>query len=254
MLFPYIKEAGLTWMLPIIFLSFCAVAFCLERLCYWLIHWKNALGRKSTLRKLLSPPFNRKKVQQTCLNSQDHVLFSLGTFLKIYENVSLPIAERKARMFAEEQVEESRRFLDLLSLISNISGTLGLMGTVVGISLSFKSLVSEDSRALALSLSTAMYTTIGGIILFLISYLFFFFLSKFSDSFENDLDINVNKLKDLLEIEEKSAMVFEAPKPKKKRQKVVEPTKSERDPQPVAKAKEVLQPVSVPVSAKKETA
>lgn len=209
MLYPFIKEAGLVWMMPIIAISFCALAFCLERSWFWLVHVSHSWGRSEVLRKIFQTPWRLEEARRWCQNSHDTAILALQEFMLQYDNVSLAIAERKARQFAELKVAESRRFLDVLALIVNISGTLGLMGTVVGISLSFKTMAKEDSRGLASSLSTAMYTTIGGIILFLLSYLFLFFFQKFSDHLENILEANIQELRDLLEIREKSAMVFE---------------------------------------------
>ena len=211
MFYQYIEEAGFLWMMPIIFLSFCALAFCLERSWYWVIYFIKNRGRTSILQQFFQFPFDRSKAAGLSAQSPDIVLMTLHKFLANYENATLAIAERQTRMFAEEKVEESRSFLDLLSLIASISGTLGLMGTVIGISISFKSLASEDSKQMARSLSTALYTTIGGIILFLLSYLFWFFLQKLSEQMENAVDINIQKLKDILETGEKSKIIFEEP-------------------------------------------
>lgn len=209
MLYPYIKEAGLVWMMPIIFLSFCSVAFCLERLYYWMGYCMKSWHRGEILEQLFHPPkWDLAHAKKLCSRSEDIVIQTLHAFLCYYENMNLAIAERKAYSFGESKVEESRHFLDLLAMISNIAGTLGLMGTVVGISLSFKTMANEDSKGIATSLSTAMYTTIGGIVLFLISYIFWFFLQKFSDQVEGQMETYVLELKNILEHEEKSKMVF----------------------------------------------
>ncbi len=208
MLYPFIAKAGFFWMMPIISLSFFALAFCLERSYYWGLYFAKSRSRKDLLKQVYAHPFDRKNVLSLCQKSQDQVIIILGRFLSLYENVNLAIAERKVYKIAEAEVQESRRFLDILGLISSISGTLGLMGTVVGISLSFENLANEDPKGLAISLSTAMYTTIGGIILFLLSYVFLFFFQKFSDQFENLLEINIHQVKDLLETQEKSKMIF----------------------------------------------
>lgn len=239
-------------MFPIIFLSFFAVAFSLERLVYWFVTWQNSLDRKKKLRKIFNPPFNYKNALEICQKSQDVVIVVLHNFLKLYNDHSLVIAERKTRMIAEEKSDESRKFLDILSLIANISGTLGLMGTVVGISLSFKTLAAEDSRGLALSLSTAMYTTIGGIILFLTSYLFLFFFQKYSDKLDNALDINIQKLNDILEVEEKSKIVFDTPKKEKERPKEQTKTKVKSDVSENKKSANTSQSGRIPIDFTEE--
>lgn len=207
MFYPYIVEAGLVWMLPIVFLSFFATAFVMERIFYWLKTLFYAWNRTKILKLFFQVPFSKQAGLFLCCRSHDVVCQALYEFLQSYENMKLDIAERRAILFAEEKVEKSRQFLDWLSLIANISGTLGLMGTVVGISLSFKTMASEDSKGMALSLATALYTTVGGIILFLIAYLGLFLFQKLSNQLDNTLTVNIQRLKNVLEQEEKSQSV-----------------------------------------------
>lgn len=207
MFYPYIVEAGLVWMLPIVFLSFFATAFVMERIFYWLKTLFYAWNRTKILRLFFQVPFSKQAGLFLCYRSHDVVCQALYEFLQSYENMKLDIAERRAILFAEEKVDQSRQFLDWLSLIANISGTLGLMGTVVGISLSFKTMASEDSKGMALSLATALYTTVGGIILFLIAYLGLFLFQKLSNQLDNALTVNIQRLKNVLEQEEKSQSV-----------------------------------------------
>lgn len=209
MLYPWIEEGGLLWMLPIVFLSFYAVGCCLERAWYWLVYGIRTINRDEILQKMFQMPAEMSQLAQLCSHSKDIVVQVLYEFLSQYQAVGLMIAERKARMTAETKVDESRHFLDILALIANISGTLGLMGTVVGIALIFKSLSREDAKGISLALATALYTTIAGIIVFLFSYLPMFFFQRFSDRLETVLDTNIQKMKDWLEFKEKSSLVFE---------------------------------------------
>jgi len=208
MLYPYIQEAGLLWMSPIIFLSFIALAITLERVFYWINDKQRSAGRKKKLAHIFTDPFSVDRVREVCNNTQDKLLQVIVYFVGSYQSTTLELAERKTQLFADKKINESRQFLDILSLISSIAGTLGLMGTVVGISQSFKTLAQEDPKGLAASLSTAMYTTIGGIILFLMSYLFLFFFEKIANRFEDDIDENVQRVKDLLEDQEKSQPII----------------------------------------------
>lgn len=200
-------------MMPIVFLSFVALACCLERGWYWFGYYLHARGRNNILEKVFASPWDCNRALQACVTTSDPVVLTLREFLVQYQNVALEIAERKSRLVAEHQFLESRRSLDLLGLIASISGTLGLMGTVVGISISFKSLAMQDSKMMSLSLATALYTTVAGIILFLPTYLCWFFLQKFSERLENDLEVNIQKMKDILEIQQNSRMVFADDRP-----------------------------------------
>ncbi len=209
MFYPYIEEGGLIWMLPIVAISYFAVALIMERICYWVIYFWNSRDRKHILSRLFQIPMDLRQAFLTTQNSNDPVIQSLNEFLKSYRDFPLHIAERKAIQFAEDRLTESRRFVDWLALFANLSGTLGLAGTVVGISISFKSMSLQDAKSLSLSLATALYTTVGGIILFLPSYLCVFAAQKASDGLENILDTNIQNLKDILESQEKSKIIFD---------------------------------------------
>lgn len=209
MFYPYIVEGGLIWMLPIVFLSFCGVALVLERAFFWSVYLWRVHGREHYLKQFFGIPFQPQESIQICQNSQDPILQTLYEYLKSYESMPLDIAERHANQFAENRVAESRQFIDWLSLIANLSGTLGLAGTVVGISISFKSMAMQDPQGLASSLATALYTTVGGIMLFLPAYLCVFACQKASDNLENILDENIQKTKNILESQQKTRMIFE---------------------------------------------
>ncbi|HRU51670.1 MAG TPA: MotA/TolQ/ExbB proton channel family protein [Planctomycetota bacterium] len=204
MFYPYIVEGGLVWMLPIVLLSFFATAFALERGYYWVHLFYQSRNRQKILKQMFKKPFSSRDAVFIAEKSKDVVIQTLYQFLVHYQNMTLEIAERKAIQIAEEKIEESRQFLDWLSLIANISGTLGLLGTVVGISLSFKSMASEDAKGITLSLATALYTTVGGIILFFIAYLALFLFQKFTNQLDNALTNNLQTLKDTLEQQEKN--------------------------------------------------
>lgn len=211
MLYPYIEEGGLIWMLPIVFLSFYGVALVLERCYYWVVYLWNSQGREQHLKKIFVMPFRPQEAMQVCEHSKDPVMQTLYEYLKSYESMPLEIAERRANQFAETRMLEARQFIDWLSLVANLSGTLGLAGTVVGISISFKSMAMQDSQSLASSLATALYTTVGGIMLFLPAYLCVFICQKMADHLENALDVNIQNTKDILENQQKTRMIFETP-------------------------------------------
>jgi biopolymer transport protein ExbB/TolQ len=202
MFYPYIVDGGLVWMLPLVFLSYCALAFALERAWYWMCYFWYSHRRQDTLAKIMCEPWQQSEAITAMMHSSDAVVLALREMLQDYPKVNLAIAERKARFFADSQVQQSRKFLDILTVIANVAGTLGLLGTVVGISLIFKSLASEDSKGVALALSTAVYTTVAGIILFLMSYLPLFFFQKLSEHLEDSLDACIQKFKDFLEVQE----------------------------------------------------
>lgn len=201
MFYPYIVDGGMVWMLPLVFLSFVALALALERGWFWLDYLWTGRRRHEVIGKVMREPWRQTEALAATADSRDMVVSVLHEMVREYPRVSLAIAERKARMCADASVQRSRQFLDVLTVIANVAGTLGLLGTVVGISLIFKSLASEDTKGVALALSTAVYTTVAGIILFLVSYLPLFFFQKFSENLEDNLDAAIQNLKDFLEVQ-----------------------------------------------------
>jgi biopolymer transport protein ExbB len=183
MLYNFVK--GPQWMLmaPILILSVLSVALILERLYYWL---RYSLRKNRHLRlELLHLDFDSHKV----LRTKDPVA---RTF---YELIRNPVDPALALDHAERTLRESKRNLSILNLIATISTSFGLLGTVVGVALSFKSLALNNAAQLAVGLSIALYTTIGGLIVFLISYIFSTVFLLFSSRLGYEMEEGLNQLK-----------------------------------------------------------
>lgn len=188
----FIQKAGVWWMMPIILLAWVALSLSLERLWYW---WR-LVRRQRRTEPLLAGLFGERAptvAQARALDSgssrRDPTARALWVFLDnlLLEQVPAPIAESRARDEARLATEDSRRFVGILTFIANLAGTRGLLGTVAGVSMSFEHLARANPKGLALSLSTAMYTTIGGIFLFMVAYLAITIFGTFSDRLETRL-------------------------------------------------------------------
>ena len=153
--------------LPILLASLVATTLILERLLFWISFW------------LKKNPRLRQRLLETSPGAGEEFLFQdpVARVLWIYHTQGLS----QAKLAAEEVIQQSQTYLPTLRLIGSISTSLGLLGTVVGVSMSFRSLALTDSKGIAEGLGTALYTTIFGLVIFLYVSLwlhFFHFLSQ----------------------------------------------------------------------------
>ena len=75
------------------------------------------------------------------------------------------------RAAAEEEVATLHRGLGVMGFVTQVATSLGLFGTVVGISMSFGSFVSGEASSVAQGLAVALYTTVVGLAVFLYTFL-----------------------------------------------------------------------------------
>ncbi len=197
----FIQKAGIWWMLPILLLAWVGVSLSIERLWYWM----RLLQRQRRSQEQLTGLFQGDSPSHETAGRlgrgparRDPTLVTLSVFLVnlLVERIPLEIAETRARDRAQLAASDSRRFLTVLGFIANLAGTLGLLGTVAGVSMSFEHLANKNPTGLALSLSTAMYTTIGGIFLFLLTYLAVSVFTGLSERLEDRMDTHLTRLKE----------------------------------------------------------
>ena len=96
-----------------------------------------------------------------------------------------------ARRLLEREREAADRRLGRIEAISQIAPSVGLFGTVLGIARSFFARGGEVDlaapEALAEGLSTALFTTVGGLIVFLTGQIFLIAYGEWQDYLERDL-------------------------------------------------------------------
>lgn len=193
----YILKGGIEWMLPIILLSVVALALSMERSFFWCCFFlKNRRFRKE-LKLVSAPPFSIERAIERSAMSSNPILRTLHSFLSNLKQSDIEQAEAHAFHEIDQVVAETRTGLDVLTFIANVSGTLGLLGTVVGVSMAMESIGLDDPVKLTSSLSIALYTTVAGVLLFIFSYFFFFVFNKFSNALESELSKQLNLIKSM---------------------------------------------------------
>ncbi|GIW70624.1 MAG: hypothetical protein KatS3mg102_0166 [Planctomycetota bacterium] len=160
MVWRFVVEGG--WaMVPILACSVVALALLLERTWYWLeLWWHRDPELAAALERLEAVDRAR------AARSRDPVC-----------RVLLAARERPddlapAAQLAERLLENSRATLPLLHVIGGVASTLGLFGTVLGVSLAFEHTIATGRLSeLAGSLSVALNTTMLGLIVYVPCYL-----------------------------------------------------------------------------------
>lgn len=157
MIYEWIRQGG-AMMWPIVALSLLGTMIILERAFFWIRHaWRVDSDRRDRLvvRRVL--PIEED------VRSPDPVV-RVASWLRL----DPPRGQR----LADSVVAEGARGVGALELLASISTTLGLFGTVVGVSLSFGSISSGDPDTVLTGLSIALYTTVFGLLVHLYCGLF----------------------------------------------------------------------------------
>lgn len=80
--------------------------------------------------------------------------------------------EQEAQSLAEQEEQRAQRGLDRIQSVSHLATSIGLFGTILGIARSFFArgidVAADAPEALASGLSTALFTTLGGLAVFLV--------------------------------------------------------------------------------------
>jgi biopolymer transport protein ExbB len=191
----YIIKGGVEWMLPLLILSFIALALTLERGFFWFCFFLKRRRYFKELKKITQTPFNFQEALFLSKNASHPLIKSVFIFLHGLQYSQKEQATTLALHEIQKQVNHSRTGVDVLVFIANVSGTLGLLGTVVGVAMAMESLGLNDPLKLTHALSVALYTTIAGVILFIFTSLSVFLFNKFSNALEFQLQEDLNNLK-----------------------------------------------------------
>ena len=112
------------------------------------------------------------------------------------ERIKESIEER-----GREVVHELERFLDILGTIASITPLLGLLGTVVGMISVFAAITQHgvgDPAALAGGISQAMITTAGGLLVAIVSLVFYRYFRRRVDTIVVEMEREAIKMVDVL--------------------------------------------------------
>lgn len=145
-------------MAPIVGCSILGLALLIERACYWVLL---RLRRDDGLRgELLTLTVDRRRAER----SRDPVCQVLFQLIRHPDDPSV------ATGVADRLLRETRSPLPVLNMIAGVSCSLGLFGTVFGVSLAFEAMARSQANELALALAVALNTTVLGLIVYLPVY------------------------------------------------------------------------------------
>lgn len=159
MLWQWFNQGGpIMWVIAAF--AWVGLAFSLERCWFWFAF---SMRREAWLEKeLLTLHVNADRVRRT----RDPVCKIMADYLRDPEDVAAPVAG------AERLLRETRKHLKIIEFVSGISTSLGLLGTVLGVPMSFQALADGDSKGVVQGLAVALNTTILGLVVFLALFLF----------------------------------------------------------------------------------
>src|SRR5574341_796840 len=135
MFFHYMQEGGPQIMWPIAALSWLATLMIAERTWYWI---RYALRRDRRLRGEALD--GRASADLALAESRDPVAAVARWFRSDPD---------RGRLLAERLGDDSRRGIGILEAVASLSTSLGLFGTVVGVSMSFDSMALGKSEDVA---------------------------------------------------------------------------------------------------------
>lgn len=166
MIHDWIVRGG-PWMWPIVALSILGLMLIFERLFFWLKF------------SLVSNPRRRQAAIERREESpgRDPVA-----------KIALSTDPSHAKYLASRLLAESRRGVGALELIASLSTSLGLFGTVIGVSMSFDAIHAGESGEVVRGLGVALFTTVLGLIVHLYCAVFSVFFNHLGDRLESDVE------------------------------------------------------------------
>lgn len=166
MLYSWFVQGG-PWMWPILGLSVLGLMIVLERSFYWLRYaW-------------VSDPIRRRAIllrRETAGRERDPIARIAA------------LEPLTARMEADRLLRAARRGVGALEVFASLSTSLGLFGTVVGVSLSFQAISSGNSGSVVYGLGVALFTTVLGLVVHLYCAVFASFFTFLADRFESGVE------------------------------------------------------------------
>lgn len=175
----FVREGG-PWMYPILAVSWVGLAFILERGWYWLRLW---LARDRHLRRRILAG-ERPAPGTRTRDPHAQVLLDLTRHLDDPE-----LAVDQARIL----VRDSRAHLKVLAIASGLGSALGLFGTVVGMSGSFRGVGLNDPGRIVEGLHGALNTTVLGLVVYLTCYVAHAVYGQWSVNLGQDLEEDLNQ-------------------------------------------------------------
>lgn len=149
-------------MYPLLGCSIISLTVVIERTLFWLrvdLRHNRALVNEVLT---LAQAGDWESIRERVAGSKDYVTRILVTGI-VHREFSMGRAMEAA---AADELKRMRRFLDVLDTMVTVAPLLGILGTVIGIILSFELLGTgsiEDPRAVTAGISQALLTTAAGL-------------------------------------------------------------------------------------------
>ena len=167
-------------MYPILAVSVVGLMFILERAWFWCLMWARQDLRLR--RRLLNGQKPAPGTRTT--DPRAEVLIDLASY---------PDDPNLALEHARMLVRDSKAHLKVLAIVAGIGSSLGLFGTVVGMSASFRGVSLSNPGAIVSGLHSALNTTILGLVVYIICYTAHAFFAQQSVNLGQDLEEDLNQ-------------------------------------------------------------
>lgn len=177
-IYEFIQQGG-PWMYPILGVSVVGLTFILERLWFW---FSLTLRRDLRLRRRILHGERPARGTRTD-DPRTEVLLDLASYPEDPD-----LALERAMML----VRDSRTHLRILAIASGVGSSLGLFGTVVGMSRSFSGVSLSNPEVIVAGLQSALNTTILGLVVYIVCYVAHAFFSQLSVNLGQDLEEDLN--------------------------------------------------------------
>lgn len=192
-------------MYPIALCSFILTVFTFERF----IHLRN--GRviprpfvKRLIEQLQQQQIDRDEAIELCERNPSPMAAILCAGVKRYGRSAVEI-EQAVLDAGERESNQLRRYMRLLSAISNVAPLLGMLGTVTGMIQSFNDISGSQAMGrpemLAGGISEALLTTAAGLIVAIPAYLLYMYFLGRTDRLTMEMDSFAHKLVEVISAE-----------------------------------------------------
>ncbi|MGL4393045.1 MAG: MotA/TolQ/ExbB proton channel family protein [Fusobacteriaceae bacterium] len=190
----YWIQAGGPLMYAILLCSIVSLGVAIERFMYLKVNEANSFQR---IKEILAEHLEKKEVKEAVYllsrsrSSSSQVVKELIIYWYKTGTSNIITLEEKSKELILRQIPKIDRNVWLLSLIANIATLLGLLGTVLGMILTFKS-VSEggigDPAILMSSISVALITTAGGLSVAIPTIIFYHTINRRVDTVISEME------------------------------------------------------------------
>jgi biopolymer transport protein ExbB len=192
-------------MYPIALCSFVLTVFAFERL----IHLRT--GRviprpfvKRLIEQLQQQQIDREEAIELCERNPSPMAAVLSAAVKRYGKSAVEI-EQAVLDAGERESNQLRRYMRLLSAISNVSPLLGMLGTVLGMIQSFNDISGAQAMGraemLAGGISEALLTTAAGLMVAIPAYLLYIYFLGRTDRLTMEMDSHAQRLVEVISSE-----------------------------------------------------